>query len=107
MHEMHQNHHELKKQGQANFDLDTFEEGINNFYYFEQNPEMAVLLYLLNSGSEQFHDIDELNVKKEAEMLKEIALCRLVKEIQDEVLSPQEHEQLVKDFDETRLWWTS
>ena len=74
---------------QANFTLTSLEDS-TTFYDFEQNPETSVLLYLLNSGNEKFRQLDSINMATDT-MLPQEDFESLQKEIQDELLTPEEH----------------
>jgi hypothetical protein len=81
---------------QADFTLTSLEES-TTFNDFEQNPETAVLLCLLNSGNEKFRQLDSVNMAADTMLPKE-DLESLQKEIQDELLTPEEHQALLAEF---------
>ena len=74
-----------------NFETSITDEWKCGFHSFEQDPEEAVMLWHLNSGSLRFSDVNgDLNDAAVRE--------RLANEIHDEILTVEEQDNLVGDF---------
>ena len=68
------------------------------FSDFEQDVERAVMLWYLNSGSLRFDDVDNLSDEK----LHKESLEHLREEIRNELLEPDELEDLIRKFYEAQ-----
>ena len=84
-----------KEELRADFSLDVFREGHNNFYRFEQSMETSVCQWHMNSGSESFRAVRKLGGEHP---LSPDQLDGLLKEIKNEKLTTEEHNQLVREF---------
>ena len=72
------------------------------FAGFEQNPETAILLHLMNSGNAKFEDLDNIDFDCEPEEWDSEAVGRLVKQVLDEVPSEEELCNLLENYFEAQ-----
>ena len=69
-----------------------------SFKHFEQNPETAVLQYLLNSGLEKFRGLDDLGDLESGTIDYEGKLQAIVKEIKEEVPTRDQLHKLIEKY---------
>jgi len=88
-----------EKEGERRATFSTTRENPDiSFNGFEQDPETAAMLYLLNSGSNKFADLDELDFDCDSDDLDSEIVERLVKEIRDEVPTDKELSDMLKKY---------
>ena len=84
---------ETKKKGKvdelANFELEEMRNE-TNFENFEQNPETAVMLYLMNSGYNCYRHIDQLRHVEKGSKESISIMEETIHEVRNEVLTEEE-----------------
>ena len=92
---------ETRKKGKvdehANFELEEMRNE-TNFENFEQNPETAVMLYLMNSGYNCFRHIDQLRHVEKGSKEYMSMMEETIHEVRNEVLTEEECNNLTTEF---------
>ena len=89
---------EQHQKNRASFSLEKIQTNMH-FDQFEDYPEAGVILYHLNSGHGKFDELnDVITSSNETGHIDSDKLESVVKEVQEEQLSPEELEALIKKF---------